>query len=800
MATNQPQRLQINTNFGQQQLQTQARPVAQVTSRQNPDYTATQEWEKLADIFASGERIAERVAIQKKSDDEDRASAWAQSKSVQELGEEVKSGKLLASESPVFVATVQNINGRNQSAALQRETLSAIEQGTLRFKDAAEADAYLTGKRNEVLNGASKYGIAGFDVGYADFRPRLFEAVARRNDRDHVAEAVQASSDALRNDLQMVTADDYAGTPQEGAAAILERFNFLRITGALPEDSAMETLKGTLQAAAASGRVQLVRSILDAKHDDGKTFRANLRDAAAITLENQAEGVHEGLMRDQVDRLMEPSYKQASEGTLDEARLRAFANDPKYEKYVTSPTVQSLIDRNNAAIADKERQVERATSERAIKESEETAMQRWATALRIGDTSGVTGTNRVQVLRKDGTYGDWTEDEKFAARFLAADSRMQGLTLPQQASVWARVDIKNPDWEHTLKAGALNLDTLRLTGPGKPAGELSDQARGALELFRQINAARPSYARSLVGEETYNLYSDILMMSTTGGHSQANAAAIVMGARSGAINSTDTGPLKAEVGKAVRDLTDDPWYRPAWAAWMFGDNADANLSQVSGTLRRQAELLALSGQARSAKEAVSAAAAWLADPTVSAKVNGTYYLRSQLPTAPTGESQEEYFEGFIKDLPESIPFLRSYKSEDVWLNYSETTGTYTPMVHGVPATDENGRVIGITRAQIERRYAVKRKAAIDEVMEAAAHKQFVTRMNAEIGKMPAYTMERYDPSYFNQGQKDLFSRETWRRIRADGNADKTAPEILDLYPTKAWTRSKSRKTKAEGQQ
>ncbi|MDF3822359.1 hypothetical protein P3G55_20815 [Leptospira sp. 96542] len=296
----------------------------------------------------------------------------------------------------------------------------------------------------------------------------------------------------------------------------------------------------------------------------------------------------------------------------------------------------------------------------------------------------------------------------------------------------------------------------------------------------------------------YERFSDIAAL-TRGGLPTEYATAAVNNGAANIAGSANPGELRKSALNEAKSLVGNTGWLPVWVS---GSNTVGNTPQVAQTITRRAALMYQAGLYPDVKSAVAAVARDVADPKVSTLINGTRYMNHELPPAPKAEDTAEYFTRFIKAVPGEEPNAKPYGLSQLRLEYSPATGTYTPMLggsDGVPLT-ANGRVIQYTKERIQAEYQKMYRADVDEALEAAAHKQFVTRMNAEIGKMPAYTMERYDPSYFNQGQANLFSRETWQRIRADGNAEKSALEIMDLYPTKAWTRSKSRKAKAEGQQ
>jgi hypothetical protein len=76
----------------------------------------------------------------KETEDRDRASTYANSMTVDELGKRIKAGDMLASESPVFAATVQHIWGQNTQASMERDVMSKVNKGELKFNSPEEID------------------------------------------------------------------------------------------------------------------------------------------------------------------------------------------------------------------------------------------------------------------------------------------------------------------------------------------------------------------------------------------------------------------------------------------------------------------------------------------------------------------------------------------------------------------------------------------------------------------------------------------------------------------------------------
>jgi hypothetical protein len=90
---------------------------------------------------------------------------------VDELGKKIKSGEMLPSQSPVFAATLHHIYGENNMGHLERDTLSKLQTGQLKFNTQEEVDQYLTEARNDVLQGQNKFTIAGFERASTSSRP-----------------------------------------------------------------------------------------------------------------------------------------------------------------------------------------------------------------------------------------------------------------------------------------------------------------------------------------------------------------------------------------------------------------------------------------------------------------------------------------------------------------------------------------------------------------------------------------------------------------------------------------------------
>jgi hypothetical protein len=287
---------------------------------------------------------------------------------------------------------------------------------------------------------------------------------------------------------------------------------------------------------------------------------------------------------------------------------------------------------------------------------------------------------------------------------------------------------------------------------GKPTGALNESGKQAVELFRNLNAVSPTYARELVGEQAHRRFSDIEFLTRLG-RTPDNAAAIAYSASSGDIVNQDVDKLIKKVHSGVDDLTARPWYKVGWVQRMMGDNTDANTAQLTGTLRRYSELLVRSGEYGTAEQAVEAAATYIKSPQVSAKINGTLYLRSELPTPPYG-TQEEWMEKFLEKVPKAAAKGLKFDADQVRLEYIPATRSYQAMVAGVPLMAE-GVATSFSKEDIQQWFAteneretaesvqkIKGKAAASKPTpsSAAASADFAKRFN----ETPAERLARRD--------------------------------------------------------
>lgn len=700
-------RAQVSDQFGGLQLQTQARPVAATEQAAAPEQETR--WKGLADVFAQGAGLADTVRQQAEVDEKNAAKRWAQSMTVGELGKAIQDGKMLPSQSPVFVGTVQHIWGVNSHEAGMRDLTTKVSKGELKFNSTEEADQYLTEWRNTTLAGQSDYAKAGFDKGYVPARGKLLEQVAQVNDAQWVDNAKSQAGDFLANAFNTVAGSDFKGTPQDAAANLMSQYQLMRHTKTLPDAAAKGALGEMLVRMAGSGRKDILDAFLDSDMDGIGKVRSFVGESKAMTLANHATTVFDGQQRQRIDDEMLPFYDQADRGELT-PKFRQWAMADANKKYVSSATVHSLEQANMSALARQQNALYASSIAGAVRASQSEAERRIDAALLVGRLPSVMGTNKPQVLGKHGEPKDLSDSEVKDMAEKIAVRRTSGMPFEQQVGFFAQNGLKNPNWEATINAAFFNLNTIGVDSNGKPRGVLNDAGKAGLQLFTQLNLYG-DYAKSLMPEKQYNRFDNVTFL-TRMGRTVDDAAALATAVDMPLVEGSDVDKLVKGVRSHVGKLQADPFYKFDWAQRMWGDNTVANTTQMTGTLRRYAELLVHSGQYPDASGAIEAAFSHLAKKEVSTKVNGTVYLRSELPTGPQSRTQSEWFARFIDEVPKVRAKELAYKPEDVRLEWQPATRAYLAYAGGMPMTNADNTLAVYSKETIRQWYDAKEQADI----------------------------------------------------------------------------------------
>lgn len=634
------------------------------------------------------------VASAKMTEDRQAAEAYANSITVDELGKRIKDGSMLPSQSPAFIGALQHIYGENSQASLERDTLSKIQTGELKFTSPDEMEAYLVKGRNQALEGQSKYTIAGFDKGWNGFREKALNANTQVTNQASVERGIQEASDNLGNELLRVKDPSFKGDP---AAALVARYQLLRKTSLLRDNAAKEALSGVLASIAGSGDQALLDSFLNQKLDNGVTVKAVVGDVKSVTLQQHAEQQNDKAQRQRVDVELRPFLEQADKGELDGKKLEEFA--AKNEKYVTTATLHAITSGNRAAQERALRELQRAQMVAAAERSESEADQVTRAAISNGNLAFLP---QQKVVTPTGEVKDY-DTKKAAQRILAEDVARTNMPLGKATEYWATNNVENPEWQKEIQAGASNVASVGWSYDGKNIGQLNPQGQKALETFMRINTTHPAYAEKLVGNgKDYKAMSDIQFLMEKGGFPNVNdAAALVNQVARADIKESDYGTMSKAVKAAVDDIVDPHWYSGTvgWFNGLFG-NSQVNLTSVAADVRRRSELLVMSGQVKDAQAAVKASVEYLANPAVTSKINNTLYFNKDLPSVPKGEDPAHWMERFIKEVPGKIATDQKI-SGDVRLEPNQSGG-FTAWVGGQPLIDSKNQVVTYRKDEVSK--------------------------------------------------------------------------------------------------
>lgn len=709
------------------------------------------------------------VAAAKAQEDRLAAEAYANSITVDELGKRIKDGTMLPSQSPAFVGALQHIYGENTQATFQRDTLSKLQSGELKFASEKEMDEYLVTHRNEALAGQSQYTVAGFDKGYNGFREKAIDANAQRLNKESVERGVQESSDKLGNDVLKVTAADFKGNPEDAAGVLLSSYQLLTKTSLLRDDARKEALNGVLTTLASSGHTAITEAFLNKKLDSGVTVRAVLGETKAASLLQHAEAQNDKAQRQRVDVEIRPFVDLADKGELG-SKQKEFDDFIKAnEKYLTTSTIHAITNGNRAALDRAQKDLAKGQLLAAAEASQHAANQAVQVAAAQGNLAFLP---QQKVLNEHGEMVDFKTKEAAQAALTTMTAK---LPFGKQVEMWSTNGVENPEWEKQIKGGVSNVASVGWNYDGKTIGQLNPQGQAALDTFIKINSTNPGYAQKLAGgDKDYKLLSDVQFLVEKGGFPNvSDAAALVNQVNRSDIKAADYGTMSKKVHAAVEDVVNPGFFGgiTGWIGGLFG-NDQVNLTSVSADIRRRAELLVMSGQVPDANAAVKATVEYMANPAVTSRVNNTLYFNKDLPAVPKGEQPAQWMERFIKEVPGKI--AKDSKMGAVRLEPNQGGG-YTAWTGGVPMVDANNNVVTYRKEEVSQWVD---KTLVADRNFAADLQNFKARGAVEMKKKSSLSNDDLIL------QNNLFTPEGFKRVLADGNKDKPFSELKKIYSKK----------------
>jgi hypothetical protein len=774
-------RVQVGYDPRAEALQTTAAPNIQTVQARQADPNSSKAFQLAAALGAPSvqqglSQLSERV----NENERDKARAYANSMTVEELGKQIKEGKILQSQSPAYVATVQHIYGENSLAGFERDTISKMERGELKFGSQEELDKYLTDYRNKALGGQSDYTVAGFDKKWNQFRENLSTVNTRILDKNFVEQGSQQAQD----NLTTVLTDVKGKSPTEGAAAIVQRYQLLRKTSLLKDDQGREALIGVMTQAAADGNQALVDELSKIKLDNGVTVGAVVGAKTMVTISNAAQSMLDKNERQRVDVEIRPFLDAADKGELTGKKAEEFDSWIKAnEKYVSSSTIHAITNGQRAAEARAANEANKAKLLNLAEQSQAAAQQTVQATIEQG---GFAFLPQLKVVSP--TTGELVDmdQKKFATEYVQKRIAETNMPLDKQVQYWSTNGLQNPDWKKQVQAGVSNIASVGWTYDGKNVGQLNPQGQAAIQRYMEIAAVNPAEADKYAGsKENQRLLSDIKFMMEKGGMPNvSDAAAFVNQANRRGIEQKDSAVKSAEIKGAVDDIVNPSMFsKPVnWVKTLFGGNENVNLTAISSDVRRRAELLVQSGQVTDAKAAVQASVEYFANPAVTSKINNTLYFNKDLPAVPKGENPGEWMEKFITAQPGKIATDQKLDGSRVRLE-PNTAGGFTAWIGGVPLTDDKGVVQTYTKGQISEwisgTYQNDLRTKVNETNDKNAFENWGKRVVAEY-----YKNNQGLAGQSSAALTYLTSRGAYEYFRQQGALDKPTSELIEIIKKK----------------
>lgn len=777
-------RVQVGYDPRAEALQTTAAPNIQTEQARN-DPNGSKAFQLAAALGAPSVQQGLQNLFQRSQEREmEKAQAYANSMTVEELGKQIKDGKLLPSQSPAYVATVQHIYGENTMAGFERDTISKMERGELKFKDQAEIDAYLKDYRDKNLGGQSEYAIAGFDKKYNQFRLNLGQANARLRDAEFVSRGTQEAQDNLTTVMEEVKSKP----PEEQAAAIVKRYQLLRKTSLLKDEQGKEALSQVMAQAVATGNTALIEQLSKTKLDNGVTIGAVLGAKQVAAFQQQALAVDDRTQRQRIDVEIRPFLDAADKGELTGRMRQEFdAWISKNERYVTTSTIHAIT---NSQRASEDRAEKKATQARLLNIAEQShaeANQNIATAVSQGNFAFLPGQKVINP--STGAYEDLGDKQKKRAeetinKMVVANN----LPIDRQMKLWSTNGLLNPEWEKQIQAGVSNLASVGWTYDGKNIGQLNPQGQAAIQRYVELAVVNEGEALKYAGsKENQRLLSDIHFMMRRGGKPDVNDAASFLNqvTRRG-IEAGDAAIKREQIKSAVDDIVNPSFYSGTvnWVTTLFGGNEQVNLTAIGSDIRRRAELLVMSGQVPDAKAAVKATVEFYANPAVTTKINNTLYFNSDLPTVPKGESTSDWMERFIKEVPGKIATDQKMDGSRIRLE-PNITGGFTAWVGGVPITDDKGTVLNYSKSNISEWINNAHQNDLREKTGARSASMKYENWAENVKREYYDSKRKNDPMASGTAALGyLTSRGAYEQLKEANMLDKPLPEMVEFFKAK----------------
>lgn len=581
--------------------------------------------------------------------EKDQTQVWAESMSTQELADKVRSGKMPFNSSPIAVATAQHVYGSNKRSELERDVLSKISTGELRFNSQEELDAYLSEQRTGSLAGESKYTAYGFDKGLGQTRQRVLTTNVQFQNREF-----------LENSTALVTQrfqDLMEENPDLEAA--LEPLRSMEFAG-LPAYQRAQALGNIGTWLASRGDGELLEKFMRSRMGDGLEVSNILGPRATDTLKNRAKLTEQEGMSDYTYKTLNELEQGLSDGTKTLDDIAGIKAD-FIERYGDKP--EAVYRFNNAVDG-----LARESQKLLLKKQAYSAIQ---TSLLDGGFTAIS--DKLPVSQK--------EAHQLAQAYIDEQAVKRGWTPDQRLDMYVRNGVEYPN-ANALKTLPSRMDGL-LMHPGKDGRPEPDEGTVLLYQEFELLNRNPGYAREQLGNDVYEKLNALQACRILLGQSEVETL------RFGAENMLGgnvwkDAPLSAFNKKAATIMN------------RLGAASDTNTEQVIEKMR---PLVSLLSARMSTDQAIDLAVSHFSNPGVTFVANGAVYFLSDFPAAPKGRNWQDIIPMFIEDFCKEHDkvFRKSFTL------YRTGSGLYqiVDSFKAWPEGDSDGNVITITPQQLK---------------------------------------------------------------------------------------------------
>lgn len=581
--------------------------------------------------------------------EKDQTQVWAEGMSTQELSDKVRSGEMPFNNSPIAVATAQHVYGSNKRSSVERDTLTKIQRGELRFNSDAELDRYLSERRQVELSGESKYTAHGFDKGLGQLRQRVLTLNSQFQNREFLEENTSILTENFKNTL------DETGGDMQAALVPLRTMEF----AGLPYNSRVDALRsiGTMLA---DSQGQL-GTFLDEKLSDGRKVSALLGPANVEALHLRAE-------RKYMELLENDSYTQLN--TLEQglaAGSIALENIPSVkeayaEKYSNRPAaIYQFNNRVDSIVRQYQSEAVKQQSARFIEKS-----------LNEGTFASVV--DRLPVSKSDAI--------KIAQDYIDRRAYDEEWSADRRLGVYVQNGVPYPN-DTAIKSLPSRIDNLmqHLDKNGKP---IPDERTVQLYQEFELLNRNPGYAREQLGDVTYEKLSNL------------QACQVLLG-----MNETEALQFFSENmlgGKSWREVSYQDMYQKLSVIYnqIPGADSDKNAEYV---LHRAVPLASMLSLRMDKEQAIRLTGAFLAKPDVTFVYKGAVYFKSDFPEPPVGRDWsliiprflEQYMKERNKDPDRNFYLLR----------IGSNAFHIVDSLNNFPEADERGNILIVTPQQLK---------------------------------------------------------------------------------------------------